>query len=89
MSAIQSQTVTEKSQLNSHLTSPMIPSFKTSPTALGNAGYGGALFTLPREIRDEINRLVLKSHYILYTTKGKNELAVPRKGEHDFVILEA
>lgn len=60
----------------------------TSPTGLGNSSYGGALFILPREIRDDIYRLVVKNHYIIYVTQGENDATLPAKQEHDFAILE-
>ncbi|CAD6590401.1 MAG: hypothetical protein ASARMPRED_004803 [Alectoria sarmentosa] len=35
-------------------------------TRLGDPKHGGALFTLPREIRDEIYRLLIKGCYLIY-----------------------
>lgn len=38
----------------------------SKPTGLGDSKHGGALFTLPREIRDEIYRLLVKGSYLVF-----------------------
>ncbi|KAL9132188.1 MAG: hypothetical protein Q9175_006576 [Cornicularia normoerica] len=60
----------------------------TSPSTLGDPRHGGALFTFPREVRDEIYRLVVRKHYIIYITQGTNDIITPRKNEHDSAILQ-
>ena len=55
---------------------------------MSNPHYEGTLFFLPREIRDEIYRLVVKKDYIIYVTQSKNDPVPPTKDKHDFAILE-
>ena len=56
---------------------------------MSNPQYGGALFILPREVRDEIYRLVVKRDYIIYVTLGDDEVSIrPTKDKHYFAILE-
>lgn len=55
-------------------------------TALGNSQHGGALFTLPRELRDEIYRLLVKKRYIIYITPHEDNHVTTEK--HDLAILE-
>ena len=35
-------------------------------TPLGDSKHGGALFTLPREVRDQIYRFLVKGHYLVF-----------------------
>lgn len=58
------------------------------PTASGNFQYGGALFILPRELRDKIYHLLFKKNYVIYITRRRNSIIAPRKDEYDFAILE-
>ena len=44
----------------------MVSKFKP----LGDRNHGGALFILPRELRDEIYRLLLKRHYTIFYSKA-------------------
>lgn len=39
-------------------------------TPLGDSKHGGALFTLPREIRDDIYRLLVKGTYLVFFPSG-------------------
>lgn len=61
---------------------------ETSLTTFGISQHGGTLFTLPREVRDEIYRLVVKDLYFIYACEGKTHMAGIRTEESDFSILE-
>ena len=60
----------------------------TSYSTLGDPSYGGALFTLPREVRDEIYRLVVRKRYIIYITRPGSDDPLPSTGKHEFAILQ-
>lgn len=55
-------------------------------TALGNSRHGGALFTLSRELRDEIYRLLAKKRYNIYITRCKPSYDTQKKS--DLAMLE-
>ena len=57
-------------------------------STLGNPKHGGALFTLSRELRDEIYRFVVRKRYIIYITHRWSCDPVPSRGKHDFAILQ-
>ena len=61
----------------------------TNAIALGNAHHGGALFTLPRELRDEIYRLVVKGNYVIWVLQGKTYTKAVNTRESTFGILRA
>ena len=62
-----------------------------SYVSLGDPKHGGALFLLPREIRDEIYRLLVKGHYLdtgcFYQYSGK-EIDARSDFRPDFAILQ-
>ena len=60
----------------------------TIDSTLGGPIYAGALFTLPREVRDEIYRLVIRKRYIIYITRPGSGDAFPSRGKHEFAILQ-
>ena len=64
-------------------------------TSLGNPKHGGALFTLPRELRDEIYRLLVKGRHTVYIPlemeSGGKFILKPGSVAHekpDLVILQ-
>lgn len=57
-------------------------------STLGNPNHGGALFTIPREVRDEIYRLVVRKRYTVYFTRPKSDVFVPSRDKHDLAILQ-
>ena len=50
----------------------------SNPNPLGDPENGGALFTLPRELRDEIYRFVVKGYYIVFDLYGQYYCDNPR-----------
>ncbi|CAD6575266.1 MAG: hypothetical protein ASARMPREDX12_007174 [Alectoria sarmentosa] len=60
----------------------------TNATALGNAHHRGALFTLPRELRDEIYRFVVKGSYLIRVRNGKAYTTAVNIRESDFGIFK-
>lgn len=60
----------------------------TNATALGNAHRRGALFTLPRELRDEIYRLAVKGSYVIWVINGKAYTTAVNIRESDFGIFK-
>lgn len=54
----------------------------------GNSQYGGALFILPRELRDKIYQLLFKKKYVIHIIRCRNSIIAPRKYEYDFAILQ-
>ncbi|KAM0797653.1 hypothetical protein BDR22DRAFT_824094 [Usnea florida] len=60
----------------------------TTYSTLGDPSYGGALFTLPREVRDEIYRFVFRKRYIMYITRPGSDDPVPSTGKHELAILQ-
>lgn len=77
-----------KAQPNPHYTTPTMLSYPTTSTGLGNSRHGGAIFNLPREVRDEVYRLVVKGFYPIYVPHGKTWTAAIRTKESDFAILK-
>ena len=49
-----------------HTTASTMTSTVSNLTPLGDPKHGGALFTLPREIRDDIYRLLIKGRYLVF-----------------------
>ena len=82
--------VLQQHQSHTQLQSPSITSSSmastiSNPTSLGDPKNGGALFTLPRELRDEVYRLLVKRRYTVFgdpspkdTMVAKPDLAVLR-----------
>lgn len=76
---------------------PFLPRPETSSTEKhtrpGDPEHGGALFRLPREIRDKIYRLLLKGRYLAYNTPGsalypaKTKSGMSENPESHFSIL--
>ena len=60
----------------------------TTYSTLGDSTYGGALFTLPREVRDEIYRFVVRKRYIIYITRPGSDDPLPSTGKHELAILQ-
>lgn len=77
-----------KSRLGPHNTTPTMLSYTTISTALGIPEHGGAIFILPREVRDEVYRLVVQGFYTIYVPHGKTRTAAIRTRESDFAILK-
>ena len=59
----------------------------TTYSTLGDPRHGGALFTLPREVRDEIYRLVVRKRCVFYITRPGN-VPLPSRDQYDFAILQ-
>lgn len=63
----------------------------TSHASLGDPKYGGALFLLPREIRDKIYGLLFKGHYrqawILHPPHHVSIACIPNYDQSDFSVL--
>ena len=57
-------------------------------STLGDPKHGGALFTLPRELRDEIYRLVVKKRYVTSVTRRARHASSPSSDKHNFAILQ-
>ena len=57
-------------------------------STLGDPKHGGALFTLPREVRDDIYRLVVRKRYVIYITRRVSHASAPSRDKHDFAILQ-
>ena len=58
----------------------------TIHSTLGDPNHGGALFTIPPEVRDEIYRLVVRKRYTVYITRPKSEVFLPSRD--DLAILK-
>ena len=71
-----------------HLTASTMTSSATTYSTLGDPKHGGALFTIPPEVRDEIYRLVVRKNYIVYITRPRSSRSLPSRDEHDFAILQ-
>ncbi|CAF9929898.1 hypothetical protein IMSHALPRED_008030 [Imshaugia aleurites] len=54
-------------------TSSSMASTISNPTSLGDPKNGGALFTLPRELRDEVYRLLVKRRYTVFGDPSHQE----------------
>lgn len=63
----------------------------SDPPPLGHPKYGGVLFTIPREIRDAIYRLLVKRHYIAFPAMSpmncKCTICATNTEKPDLVIL--
>ena len=55
---------------------------------LGDPKHGGALFKLPREVRDKIYRLVVRRRYIFYITRPRTGDPYPSRGTHELAVLQ-
>ena len=62
-------------------------SSSTSPASLGNSQHEAGLFLLPRELRDEIYRLVLKGHYVIRVESAKRNSSAKATKNRDLSIL--
>ena len=71
-----------------HLTASTMTSSATTYSTLGDPKHGGALFTLPREVRDEIYRFVVRNRYVIYITRPGSGDPLPSKGKHEFAVLQ-
>ena len=62
-------------------------SSSTSPASLGTSQHEAGLFLLPRELRDEIYRLVLKGHYVIRVESAKSHSSAKATKNSDLSIL--
>ena len=60
----------------------------TISSTLGDPKHGSALFTLPREVRDEVYRFVVRKRFVIDITRPGSGDTFPSKGKHDFAILQ-
>ncbi len=77
---------------SSDTTTSNIESTLSKTTLRGDPKHGGALFTLPREIRDDIYRLLVKGRHNVYSTLEDEEGRIFTKStvpdKPDLVILQ-
>ena len=67
---VDSSTTSYRLPISPHIITSTMTSTTPNLTPLGDSKHGGALFTLPREIRDDIYRLLVKGLYLVFRHTG-------------------